>query len=366
MGKVTVAIASYNHAPFVKEAIQSALSQIGCDLEVIVVDDGSTDGTVDEIRKINDPRLRLICFQQNQGACIALNRAIQEGTGEYVAVLNSDDVFLSEKLQKQLAFLNANPPIGAVFGFPCFIDENGIPLKTSEFNVFEHPNRSRYEWMRYLFDYGNVLCHPTVLIRRECYRKHGYYDPRLAQAPDYDFWLRILLKEEIHILNEPLINYRILPDGLNASSSRPDHLRRLGWEVTQILHHFLALSPFEYLKVFPEDVILAQRIGLDKGKDFVSYALANRSLNEGNRIWFLPSYRLFGLQILSNLLGQANERDMSWLIPGELTIKDYMEYTQKTIFHLNSPNILVKSAQPTRLELSVKYFKNIIKRVIDG
>lgn len=333
MNKITVAIASYNHAPFVSKAIHSALSQDGCDVEVIVVDDGSTDGTPDEVRKINDPRLRLICFDKNQGACIALNRAIQEGSGEYVAILNSDDAFMPNKLQKQLTFLETNPSIGAVFGLPCFIDDLEHPLELPALSkLFEQPNRSRYEWLRYFFYHDNALCHPTVLIRRECYNKYGYYDPRLVQAPDYDFWLRLLLKEEIHVLHEPLSFFRILPDGSNVSTPRPDRLRRSQWEVSQILKTYQNLSPLEYLKVFPEDAALANRVGIDKGKDFVSLALAYRALGDGMLDSFQSSYRLFGLQVLHNLLGQSNKKDMSWLMPNELSVKDFMHLTQKTIF----------------------------------
>lgn len=366
MSKITVAIAAYNHAPFVRQAIHSALSQGGCDLEVIVVDDGSTDGTPDEISKINDPRLRLICFQQNQGACTALNRAIQEGSGEYVAILNSDDAFMPNKLQKQLIFLQNNPSIGAVFGLPCFVDELGKPLSLpATSKVFEQPNRSRYEWMRYFFYNDNALCHPTVLIRRDCYKKYGYYDPRLVQAPDYDFWLRILLKEEIHVLHEPLLSFRILSDGSNVSMSRPDRLRRSQWEVSQILKHFQSLPPLEYLQVFPEDIILANRVGIDKDKDFVSLALAYKTLGDGIQPWFQSSYRLFGLQVLHNLLGQSNEKDMSWLMPGELTIKDFMQYTQKIIFNYEKPEVQINPTCCLSVRIS-KFLKNQVKRLFIG
>lgn len=366
MNTITVAIASYNHAPFVQKAIHSALSQEGCDVEVIVVDDGSTDGTPDEIRKIDDSRLRLICFQQNQGACIALNRAIQEGSGEYVAVLNSDDAFMPNKLHKQLIFLQNNPFIAAVFGQPSFIDEKENPLNLTEMsNLFAQPNRSRLEWLRYFFYHDNALCHPTVLIRRECYQKYGYYDPRLVQAPDYDFWLRLLLKEEIHVLREPLLFFRILSDGSNVSTSRPDRLRRSQWEISQILKNFQNLSPTEYLQVFPEDAMLANRVGIDKGKDFVSLALAYRALGNGIQPHFQSSYRLFGLQLLHHLLGQSNEKDMSWLMPGELTIKDFMQYSQKTIFHHENSDVLTHPMCHLYAR-TTQFLKNQIKRLFLG
>ena len=354
MNKITVAIASYNHASFIKEAISSALSQTGCDLEVIVVDDASTDGSVEEIRKINDPRLRLICHEHNLGNSLALNRAIQEGSGEYVAVLNSDDAFLPGKLQKQLAFLQANPNISTVLGLPRFVDNhNRLLSRPIDDNAFKQPNRSRHEWLRYFFYHGNALCHPTMMIRRDCHKKYGYYDRRLVQAPDYDFWHRLLLNEEIHILNEPLLNFRILPNHSNVSALTPSSLRRSQWEVSQSLKHYLELSPENYLKVFPEDSDLANRIGLDKGKDFVSLALAYKTFSDHVQPCFQTPYRLFGLQLFHELLGQCDKKEMAWLTSHELKIKTHMNFTCEPIFINNHKEI----------PLIIRKGKNLLRKI---
>ena len=121
-------MASYNHENFVGESIESVLKQTGCDFELIIVDDGSTDGTVKEIKKFKDPRITLHCLEKNQGACIALNQAIQMGRGEYVAILNSDDAFLPDKLRIQEIFLKAHPEVQALFALPQFVDDRGMQL----------------------------------------------------------------------------------------------------------------------------------------------------------------------------------------------------------------------------------------------
>jgi glycosyltransferase involved in cell wall biosynthesis len=126
--KISVVMASYNHAAFVRQAVESALNQSFTDLEVVITDDGSRDGTADVIRGLTDPRIRLEVLPENRGACLAVNGALARARGDYVAVLNSDDFFLPGKLERQAAFLEAHPEIGAVFGQPHFVDERGRPF----------------------------------------------------------------------------------------------------------------------------------------------------------------------------------------------------------------------------------------------
>src|SRR5258708_6145009 len=116
MPRVSVFMPSYNHASYVATAIKSIQEQSFQDFEIVVTDDGSTDGTADIIAQLNEPRLRLHRYVANRGAVSATNDAIRRSTGDYLSLLNSDDVFLPHKLERQVAFLDANPTIGAVFG----------------------------------------------------------------------------------------------------------------------------------------------------------------------------------------------------------------------------------------------------------
>lgn len=309
MVKVTVAMASYNHAAYVGQAIESVLSQKNCDLELCIVDDGSTDQTVSEIKKYKDPRIHLICLKSNEGACVALRKAIQAGTGEYVAVLNSDDAFLPGKLAKQARFLDENAAEAAVFGLVEFIDHKGQILTAQNHfyeNIFNQPNRTRFEWLRHLFFKGNCLCHPSVMIRRECYREIGYYDPRLVQLPDFDFWLRLLLRYPIHILQEPLIQFRILPHEANTSAPSEAALRRSQWETTHALQNFLTIvSPEEYFSVFPEDQKLFGSYTQLEKPFIVPFGLACQALNGQFYPQVQAAYRLFGMQTLFPLMNRS-------------------------------------------------------------
>ena len=252
---VSVVVASYNHAPFVQDCLRSALQQDIDSLEILVTDDGSTDGTAQQVAALADPRIQLHAFVQNRGACFAMNDAIRRSRGRYIAVLNSDDLFMPGKLRRQLDFLEQNPQVGAVFGWPSFIDDQGQPFQDpahKDHAVFHQPNRNRHQWLRHFFDQGNALCHPTALLRREVYQTAGLYDPRLAQVPDLDQWIRVCMRYDIHVLPEPLTSFRIRSGQQNASAARPEVVRRDAWERADILRHYLRLPMAQLLQVFPE------------------------------------------------------------------------------------------------------------------
>jgi glycosyltransferase involved in cell wall biosynthesis len=289
--RVSVVIASYNHAPFVAACLHSVLAQTWQDFEVIVTDDGSTDGSADIvadfIARRGDERFRLHRLAANRGACIALNHGVRRARGEYVAILNSDDEFLPDKLRRQVVLLDADPRVAAVFGLPAFVDERGAPLDDAghkDHAVFRVANRGRQQWLRHFFDHGNALCHPTVLIRRRCYETVGLYDARLAQVPDFDLWVRLCMRAGIHVIPEPLIRFRILDAQRNASAARPEVVIRDAWERRRVLERFLALSPADFTAAFPEYA--------GRGES-IAALLAERALQ-----FDFPFYADFALEVL--------------------------------------------------------------------
>ena len=264
MPKVSVVIASYNHEKYVRAAIESVLAQTFQDFEILVTDDGSADRTVAEIRAIADPRISLAVLSQNQGACMAMNSSIRRASGEYVAVLNSDDVFLPGKLAKQVEYLDLHPEVAAVFAWPMFLGENGDPYGDDEHKekVLRTANRRRHEWLRHFFFEGNALCHPSVLIRRRCYDDVGLYNPALAQLPDLEMWIRLLRHNDIHLLEEALVGFRIRDNQMNASAARPEVLVRDQWEWRKVLEQYLFLDDALLTRAFPELAGLADRRAL--------------------------------------------------------------------------------------------------------
>ena len=278
---ISVVIASFNHAPFVQSCLRSVLQQGIDNLEILVTDDGSQDATAQLVAQLAtqqaakpaSPQIHLQAFAQNQGACAAMNDAIGRARGKYIAVLNSDDQFLPGKLQRQVAFLQQHPAVGAVFGWPAFIDEHGAPFADDSHKdhaVFHQPNRPRQQWLRHFFDHGNALCHPTAMLRREVYDTVGLYDPRLAQVPDLDQWIRVCMHFDIHVLPEPLTAFRIRDQQQNASAARPEVIIRDAWERARILRHYLTLPADHFAQVFPE---LVNQIGTQTER-LANYALS--------------------------------------------------------------------------------------------
>jgi glycosyltransferase involved in cell wall biosynthesis/septal ring factor EnvC (AmiA/AmiB activator) len=254
MPKVSVVMASYNHEKYVAETIESVLSQTYQDFEFIITDDGSSDKTVEVIKRFADPRIKLFCFSNNQGACAAINNCLKEAKGEYIAVINSDDAWLPDKLEKQVIFLDEHPETGAVFSYAQFIDDCGNDLGYEHIysQIFIQPNRTRFEWLRHFFLSGNCLCHPSVLIRKHCYNEVGFYDERFAQLPDFDFWIRLCMKYDIFIMPENLVKFRLRQNQENASGNTPKNNSRVTLEWSQILKNYLRDEIFNDLaSIFP-------------------------------------------------------------------------------------------------------------------
>ena len=255
MTTISVVIPSYNHEKYIAEAIQSVLDQTYQDFEIVITDDGSSDNSVKLIKEFTDPRIKLFIFSENKGACLAVNNCIENSTGEFIALLNSDDVFLPNKLEVQLNFLNSHPEIGAVFSYAKIINDDSKEFQGKHFykNIFIQPNRNRFEWLNYFFYNGNCLCHPSILIRRECYENVGLYDPRFAQLPDFDLWIRLCQRYEIYIISEELIYFRVRDNEANASGNRLENHIRATAELSQIYNNFLSLEVINHLtKIFPE------------------------------------------------------------------------------------------------------------------
>jgi glycosyltransferase involved in cell wall biosynthesis len=290
--RVSVVMPSYNHAAFVGEAVQSVLEQSFEDFEFVITDDGSRDGTPDVIRTFSDSRINLEVFSENRGGVVAGNAAIRRSSGEYIARLNSDDFFLPGKLERQVAFLDANPDIAAVFGLPRLINERGNALADglAEFTYpFSHPRPSRAEWLRLMFFRGNGFCFPTVMMRRSVLDEVGLLDPRLASLPDFDMWVRLCMKHNVFMMQSELTAFRRLDNNRNMGAPRPDTKLRVAFEYFQVLKHYRRIAPEFALKIFGTDLA---RLNVDPTQRFDIW-LAELALSSS---W--PQHKMFALDTL--------------------------------------------------------------------
>jgi glycosyltransferase involved in cell wall biosynthesis len=320
MPKVSVIIPAYNHERFVREAVESVLGQTFGDLEICITDDCSTDGTADVVASMRDERIRFKRLDKNSGVSAAMNDAIRRSSGEYIAVLNSDDCYLPDKTAIQVEYLEANPHVGAVFGLPAFIDDAGerVPERKNFYSgVFKAENRPRAAWLRELFFFGNSLCHPAALVRRRCHDELGLYDERLAQVHDLDLWMRILGRYDIHILPEMLMLFRIVDGSGNASAPKPSALSRTAWETERIMRHYLAFDEAVFRDVFADEFRSPDLADLPRAVQLGLIAVTAQETPERE---IGVQVRRFGLELLYNAV-PADATDRSGQNPG-ITAKD--------------------------------------------
>jgi len=206
--KVSVIIPTHNRAALVTEAINSVLTQTFKDFELIVVDDGSTDNTRDALKGYTD-RIHYI-YQENQRRSEARNTGIKAASGEYIAFLDDDDLWLPHKLEKQVTFLDANPDKGLVHTFTDAIDITG--------RLMEKERNGRLQWykksMKLGYTYEGIsrlgaIFLSSVLLRSRCLEKVGLFDTVTEAYEDWDFGLRFASEYRIGIIPEFLVKFRI-------------------------------------------------------------------------------------------------------------------------------------------------------------
>ena len=212
---VSVCIASYNHEKFIAEAINSIIAQSYSNWELIVVDDASSDSSPEILRDIAaqyPDQIRLVLVEKNTGPSGALNQAILEAKGEYVALLGSDDRMRVERLEKQVDYLNKNPDVSTIFTKVAGIDAKGCRLDAVA-EIFDKPIID----IRSQLLQGNFLCAPSVMARRDVWLEVGLHNAELRYLQDYDLWLRILDNHEMARLDDRLTEYRIHGDNLSVN-----------------------------------------------------------------------------------------------------------------------------------------------------
>lgn len=201
---VSVIIPSYNHKRFLQKTVESVMKQTYKNIQLIVVDDGSTDGSVDLLRELQAKYNFIVEVQQNQGVAAALNNGINKyAAGKYVAQLGSDDYWDLSKIEKQVQFMEANAQYGM-----CYTRIYIVNLDATKVSSFDW--QRRYKSGRIFDDLmrRNFIPGLTVMVRMDVYKEVGLFKVGLY-VEDYDLWLRIAYKYQIGFIDERLAYYRI-------------------------------------------------------------------------------------------------------------------------------------------------------------
>jgi len=205
---VSVVMTTYNRVNYISSAIESVLNQTFDDLELIIIDDGSTDNTLEKINSFNDQRIKYY-YQNNAGQNPARNAGIILSTGQYIAMIDSDDVWDKNKLKKQVDILDKHPDIGLVYCGTVFIDENNKTIYKKP--LTDHKGQVLNKLLMTNFLY-NGSC---PLFRKSCIEKTGLFDTAFKRMTDWEFYLRFAIYYKFWGIKEHLLKYRIHNDTMS-------------------------------------------------------------------------------------------------------------------------------------------------------
>jgi GT2 family glycosyltransferase len=204
MHSISILMPVYNGARYLGEAVESVLAQTHADFELIAVDDGSTDSSLEILRRfaLRDRRIRVIS-RPNTGIVGALTDAVALATGPLLARLDSDDIAAPDRLERQVAYLEANPDCVALGSGAWVIDSQGAVV-----DLIVPPASHAGIEAELLKGNGASLLHPSAVFRRDAFERIGGYDPSFCRAEDIDLYFRLLPEGRLANLLEPLIRYR--------------------------------------------------------------------------------------------------------------------------------------------------------------
>lgn len=213
---VSVIIPTYNCAKYLPQTIKSVLNQSYKNLEIIVVDDGSTDDT-EEILK---PFLSNIIYikKRHSGVSDARNLGIERAKGNFIAFLDSDDFWTPEKLEVQMDHFRNNPDVGLVYSSNCFIDEDGNELIVPQRVSKEGKYKMCRGWVFRRLLFINFIPTSSVVAKTECLKKAGGFNPYFKKSQDYDLWLRIARFCQFAFINSDLCIRRVRRTGLTLTN----------------------------------------------------------------------------------------------------------------------------------------------------
>ncbi len=238
---VCICIPTYNAEKTIREALDSIINQRYQNLDIHIVDNASTDGTLKVATEFDDPRIKIYRNETNIGGEGNFNRCIQLATGKYTAIFHADDIYEPDMVERQVTFLEANPEAGAVFTEAKLIDEAGSYLGSIKVPREFNSSRCLYDFetiFKAVLRHSNFLICPSVMVPTDIYQQEirGWRGEVFGSSADLDVWLRIAQRHSVGILPIPLMRYRISANQWSArvrlQTERADFFR--------VTDHYLA------------------------------------------------------------------------------------------------------------------------------
>jgi len=254
---VSVLLTVYNGEKYLRTAIKSVLEQSYENLELLIYNDGSTDGTETIVKEFDDVRITYWRSETNRHIAYGTNFLLKKASGELFAIMDADDIWVRDKLEKQITFLSEHREFNACFSWCDLIDEDGI-IRNEElldyYRLFLAQTNTREYWLRFFFFNGNRLCNSSAVFTAESYRNIGLHNLFYVQATDMEWWVRFTKKYAFAVMEEPLVRVRGDFNSTGRTSTNDDASRtRFVNEFECIrLHFFDEIDDDIFISTFKE------------------------------------------------------------------------------------------------------------------
>lgn len=286
---VSVVIPTYCRAHLIGQAIQSVLNQTYQDLEIIVVDDCSSDNTEEIVRSIKDDRIRYLRHEKNKGAPAARNTGIKAAKGIYIAFQDSDDEWLPQKLEKQMKiFENASPKVGVAYtGFLRIENDK------KEYIPYSWVTQKEGDIHRELLK-GNFVTTPSIVARKECFNKAGMFDECLLRLQDWELVIRLSKYYDFKCIDEPLLISKYISDSI--TTNKEARIKALKLILSKHLNDFAEDKKLLSKYYFGIGVYLCLNNEIAEGESYIAKAY---EINPDRQL-LSENYFIIGRRLCSN------------------------------------------------------------------
>lgn len=343
---VSVCINAYNSADVIGETLESVLNQTYKNLQIIVVDDCSTDNTAEIVKSYDDDRIELYTLPKNFNISNANNECLHRARGEYIAHIDSDDIWAEDKIEKQIKFLEENPQYGACFTHATLIDKTGRIFASGELpesflTLFDRENMTQAGFVRRFYDHSNFLCHSSVVMRMSVYEKLGDHDLTLNKLHDYDYWIRMNFICPLYIYPEKLVLYRIW----HANNSTLGNAETIGHneEYVRIAYKLVNDCPRKiFLEAFSDKLQLKEYTDeeLELEKAFVL----------GGALHMYPDNKVLEMKKLDELFKDKKYVELA---------EEKFGFTIRDLYNLHKNEIYFDKEESDKLKESLNSFKGL-------
>jgi glycosyltransferase involved in cell wall biosynthesis len=232
MPLISVVVPVYNGEKTIRETIESVLNQTFKDLELIIINDGSKDATLEIVSKIQDPRIQVFSYP-NAGLSASRNRGISQATGEYISFIDADDLWTQDKLENQLKALQSNPQAALAYSWTNFIDEVGNFLRRGGYISVTSNTLATLLLVNFVENGSNPL------IRTHVFKEVGGFDELLRSAEDLDMWLRLAVRYDFVAVPKPQVLYRMSANSMSSNKNIVTHEK----SIVQVLERAFNQAP---------------------------------------------------------------------------------------------------------------------------